>query len=61
MMSDVKEWPKHPDGRNKRLGEMSNEDRRAMWQQAVDRLREDKPFWQSIEKVLTSPNTKGNA
>ena len=32
-------WPKHPDGRNKRMGEMTKDERRAQWQAAGQRLQ----------------------
>jgi hypothetical protein len=32
-------WPKHPDGRNKKMGEMTADERRAQWKGAADRAK----------------------
>ncbi len=61
-MSDVP-WPKHPDGRNMRMGEMTPEMRRIQWQQAGQRVmaRMRQPaMQQAIAKVL-SGETDGTA
>lgn len=34
----MSEWPKHPDGRNMKLGEMTPEQRRLVWTEAGKRL-----------------------
>jgi hypothetical protein len=31
-------WPKHPDGRNKKMGEMTQDERRAQWKTAGARV-----------------------
>lgn len=36
MMID---WPKHPDGRNMKMGEMTPEQRRAQWKAAAERFK----------------------
>ena len=32
-------WPKHSDGRPKKMGEMTHEERVAQWKDAVERLK----------------------
>jgi hypothetical protein len=31
-------WPKHPDGRNKKMGEMTQDERRTQWKAAGARV-----------------------
>lgn len=37
-VGDGPPWPKHPDGRNKRMGEMTSEERRAQIQASAKRI-----------------------
>lgn len=36
---EVSTWPKHPDGTNKRVGDMTPEEKRAVFQAATLRLK----------------------
>jgi hypothetical protein len=38
-MTEQSEWPKHPDGSNKRVGDMTPEERRAVFKAAGIRLK----------------------
>jgi hypothetical protein len=33
-------WPKHPDGRNKKMGEMTRDEQMAQWRRAAERFKQ---------------------
>lgn len=37
-MADDSKWPKHPDGRNKKMGEMTKEERREQFRASTVRV-----------------------
>lgn len=37
----MSDWPKHKDGRNKKIGEMTPEERRAVFKDAVLRVQKE--------------------
>ena len=53
-------WPKHPDGRDKRLGEMTREEETAAMGQTVVKLQAElddrgSTFRRSLEAIVTGP------
>lgn len=56
-------WPTHPDGRPKKMGEMTSEERRACWKAAAARTQEwfDRPEVKAgIAAVLASNAARPN-
>ena len=56
-------WPKHPDGRNKTMGEMTKEERREQWFAAVARSKQyfERPDVSAgIAAVMASDTTLAN-
>lgn len=56
-------WPKHPDGRNKKMGEMTADERRTQWKAAADRAKvyfEQPGVRAGIAAVMASDTTIAN-
>jgi hypothetical protein len=54
-MTEQSEWPKHPDGSNKRVGDMTPEESRAVFKAAGERVKAqfERPAVQAaLDKVL---------
>ncbi|MGD9670275.1 MAG: hypothetical protein AB7U75_14755 [Hyphomicrobiaceae bacterium] len=52
-------WPKHEDGSNKKVGEMTREERRGVFKDACAKLQgqfADPRFQAGIERVLSDDN-----
>jgi len=54
-------WPKHPDGKPKKMGEMTRDEQRAQWRSAATRLEAefaDPLVQEKIAAVLSGANVK---
>jgi len=51
-------WPKHPDGSNKKVGEMSKEEQKAVFKAALKRFE---PELKEVMKVVTQDDEKGKS
>jgi len=62
-MADHVPWPKHADGRNLRMGEMTPEMQRIQWQQAAQRVKAkfEQPAMQAAITKVLSGETDGAA
>lgn len=45
-------WPKHPDGRSKKYGEMTAEQQRAQIKAVCERLKKDKSFIAALNAMV---------
>jgi hypothetical protein len=41
MTNNSDNWPKHSDGTNKTMGEMTSEERREQWKKGAERLKKE--------------------
>lgn len=54
------EWPKHPDGRNMKIGEMTREQARAVAKRACRKLQNDPNFIRSLQAILEQEPSRPN-